>query len=97
MEKFYPLRTFQKLIFSVEISKISKNLEKIKSFEGGAPALRVIRAGTRLTVHRSLPYQNSIELSQSGAAHAGARDHENIVLDKNVIDKSYWESNNCFR
>ena len=29
-EKFYRLCTFEKLIFLVEISKISKNLEKIK-------------------------------------------------------------------
>ena len=47
---------FEKLTFLVEISKISKILEKNDNFiEGGAPALRVIRAGTRLTVHRSLP------------------------------------------
>ena len=36
------------------------NFEKIgksENFnEGGFPALRVIRAGTRLTVHRSLPF-----------------------------------------
>ena len=40
-----------------------ENFEKYRKFEKmierGAPALRVIRAGTRLTVHRSLPYQNS--------------------------------------
>ena len=48
---------FEKLTFLVEISKISKILEKNdKTIEGGAPALRVIRAGTRLTVHRSLPW-----------------------------------------
>ena len=59
--------------------------------EGGAPALRVIRGVTKLTVDRSLPYQNSIELGQSGAAHAGAHDHEIIVLDENTIDKSSRE------
>ena len=59
MEKFYRLRTFQKLVFLVEISKISKKIRKNdNSLEGTAPALRVIRAGTRLTVHRSLPYEN---------------------------------------
>ena len=58
-----------------------RNFENFENFrknynfiKGGAPALRVIRAGTRLTVYRSLPYQNSIELGQSGAAHAGIFD-----------------------
>ena len=43
-------------------SKFSRNFENFKKsrnfenpVEGGAPALRVVRAGTRLTVHRSLP------------------------------------------
>ena len=55
-EKFNRLWTFEKLIFLVEISKIWKIFEKTYNFiEGSAPALRVIRAGTRLTVHRSLP------------------------------------------
>ena len=59
-EKFYWLEVFQKLEMLVEILNILKNLEILEnSFEGGAPALRVIRAGTRLTVHRSLPYGNS--------------------------------------
>ena len=56
MEKFYRLWTFQKLIFLAEIWKKFENFHKnYKSIEGGARALRVIRAGTRLTVHRSLP------------------------------------------
>ena len=63
MKKFYRLRTFQKLIFLVEISKISKIFEKI--IEGSAPALRVIPAGTRLTVHRSLPYSCLLYTSPS--------------------------------
>ena len=47
---------FGKVQLLVEIPKILGNLEIIINFfEGGAPALRVIRAGTRLTVHRSLP------------------------------------------
>ena len=54
-EKFYLMQTFSKARFFVEILKILKNLEILKIFEGGAPALRVIRAGTSLTVHRSLP------------------------------------------
>ena len=37
-------------------SEIFENFRKNDNFiEGSAPALRVIRAGTRLTVHRSLP------------------------------------------
>ena len=47
---------FEKLTFLVEISKFSKISEIPKKIQGSAPALRVIRAGTRLTVHRSLPY-----------------------------------------
>ena len=45
-----------------ESSKFDRNFENFGKFrnfenlfEGGAPALRVIRAGTKLTVHRSLP------------------------------------------
>ena len=60
---------------------------------GNTPALRVIRAGTRLTVHRSLP----IELGQNRAARAGARDHENIVFDEETIEKSSRESKNKFK
>ena len=48
---------FGKVQLLAEISKIYKNLEILRNFvEGGTPALRSIRAGTRLTVHRSLPY-----------------------------------------
>ena len=74
-------KLFPKVQNLVEISKISKNLKISKILSGEAPALRVIRAGTRLTVHRSLPYQNHSSASQSGAAHAGAHDHEKVVLD----------------
>ena len=55
--KFYRFRVVWKnTIFgrNFEIFEKSRNFEKIA--EGGAPALRVIRAGTRLTVHRSLPW-----------------------------------------
>ena len=70
------------MLFFVKISKILKNLGKIENFhEEGVPALRVIRAGTRLTVHRSLPYRNSIELGQSGSAHTDAHNHVIYVLD----------------
>ena len=52
--KFYRFRVVSKSsIFSRNFEKYGKF---VKLFEGGAPALRVIRAGTRLTVHRSLPY-----------------------------------------
>ena len=56
MEKFYLMQTFSKVQIFAEVSKISENFEKWKENQmWGAPALRVIRAGTRLTVHRSLP------------------------------------------
>ena len=59
-EKFYLMRTFSKVRNLAKILKNLKNLEISENFvEGGAPALRVIRAGTRLTVHRSLPYENN--------------------------------------
>ena len=45
---------FEKLTFLIEILKIFEISKISKNFERGAPALRVIRAGTRLTVHRSL-------------------------------------------
>ena len=52
-EKFYLVQTFSKVPNLVEISKKLKNLETFQIFvEGDAPALRVIRASTRLTVHR---------------------------------------------
>ena len=66
-----------------------ENFEKSRNFknlvEGGAPALRVIRAGTRLTVHRSLPYQNIIDSDQSGAGHAGTFEHKIYVLDYDCL------------
>ena len=43
---------------SVGISKVFKNLENVKKFKRRAAALRVVRAGTRLTVYRALPYGN---------------------------------------
>ena len=49
---------FEKLTFLVEISKFSEISRICENFERGAPALRVIRAGTRLTVHRSLLYSS---------------------------------------
>ena len=46
-----------------ETSRIFENF-----VEGGAPALRVIRAGTRLTVHRSLPYRTAANWPEPGLA-----------------------------
>ena len=59
---------FEKLTFLVEISKFSKILEISRFFEEHAPALRVIRAGTRLTVHRSLPYRTAVNWPEAGPA-----------------------------
>ena len=55
----------------------------------------VRKLGWRFTAR--LPYQNTIELGQSGAAHANSFDYENIVFDEKTIDNSSRESNNCFK
>ena len=48
---------FRKVHFFGQNSGNVENFRKDdNSIEGGAPDLRVIRAGTRLTVHRSLPH-----------------------------------------
>ena len=55
-KSFIGFSGFEKLTFLVEISKFPEISKISKKIEGGAPALQVIRAGTRLTVHRSLPF-----------------------------------------
>ena len=56
MEKLYRGRVVPKSsIFLSKFRKFRKFSKNDNSIEGGAPAPRVIRAGTRLTVHRSLP------------------------------------------
>ena len=60
---------FEKLKFRLEISKflkISKNGKKIK--KEGVPAPRIIRAGNRSTVHRSLPYRTAANWPDPGPA-----------------------------
>ena len=54
---------FAKVVAFVDnISKISEQIQKIDDgVEAGVPALRVIRAGARLTVHRALPFGVSSE------------------------------------
>ena len=59
---------FEKLTFLVKISKFSKISKVPKNVEGGAPALRFIRAGTWLTVHRSLPYRTAVNWRDLGPA-----------------------------
>ena len=46
--------SFQKVVVWVEISR-NRFFENNRKWSRGAPALRVIRAGTRLTVYRALP------------------------------------------
>ena len=48
------IELFPKVAVLVEIPGTSDKYRK-KIMEGDAPALRFIRAGTRLTVHRALP------------------------------------------
>ena len=59
-EKFYLMETISK---SQKFGRNFDNFEEARKhfemFEGGAPAVRVIRGGTMLTVHRALPYGNS--------------------------------------
>ena len=58
MEKFYRFLWFRKVDILGRNFENFENLRKNDNYiEGGAPALRVIRAGTRLTVHRSLPFR----------------------------------------
>ena len=60
---------FQKFEIWSKSWKIRKILKFWNFVEGGAPALRVIRAGTRLTVHRSLPYRTAVNWPGPGPAH----------------------------
>ena len=64
-EKFQSFRKFSRL-------KRKREGEK----RGRAPALRVIRAETRLTVYRSLPYQNNRKKEEQEAPHADTLDYE---------------------
>ena len=57
MQKFYRVQVVSK---SWSLGRNFENFRKNdNSIKGDAPALRVIRAGTRLTVHRSLPWKYS--------------------------------------
>ena len=51
-----------------------------KKERGSAPALRVLRAETRLTVYRSLPYQNGRKKKEQGPPQADTLDHGNYVF-----------------
>ena len=62
------MQAFPKVRNLVKILKISKHLKIEKIVEEGAPALRVIRAGTKLTVHCSLPYRTAVNWSDHGPA-----------------------------
>ena len=66
--------------------KISKENKKRRE-GGGTPALRVIRAETRLTVYRSLPYQNTRKKKEQAAPHAGALDHEKHIFEGDCFVK----------
>ena len=57
ISEFYRSRTFVKVEKSGAFSEQFQIFWKMLA--GRAPALRVSRAVTRLTVHRSLPYRNS--------------------------------------
>ena len=63
---------------------------------GRAPAPRVIRAETRLTVYRSLPYQNDRKKEEQGAPHADALDREKHVFKCNCFFKVLVNLHNSF-
>ena len=98
MEKFYRLRRFQKVdIFGRNFENFEKSGKFSKMIEGCAPALRVIRAGTRLTVHRSLPYwckSNPRPESTEFIYNIGLFGD---VFDEETVDKSSRECNNKFK
>ena len=48
---------------------------------GSAPALRVIRAGTKLTVHRSLPYRTAVNWPDPGPAQIRKNGHQFYVFN----------------
>ena len=58
ISEFYWVYFFLKVENGENFLKFSKKW-KMKAVGGGAPALRVPRAETRLTVYRSLQYRNS--------------------------------------
>ena len=61
--------------------------------EGGrTPALRVIRAKTRLTVYRSLPYQNTRKKKKQAAPHDGTFNHDKHVFECDCFEKCACES-----
>ena len=67
-----------------------------KNARGNSPALRVIRAETRLTVYRSLPYQNKRKTKEQAAPHADTLDHHKHVFECDCSEKCACEFNNKF-
>ena len=61
------------------------------------PALRVIRAETRLTVYRSLPYQNSRKKKEQAAPHDGTLEHENHVSEYDYFVECACEFKDKFK
>ena len=74
---------FKKLAFLVEISKISEFLKKSQIHRGRRSCSTSYPSGNLVDGSPLV----AVELGQSGAAHADAHDHENVVLEKNIIDK----------
>ncbi len=71
----------------LEITFFQKREKKNKREARRAPALRVIRAETRLTVYRSLPYQNSRKKKEQAAPNADTLDHDKHVFECDCFDK----------
>ena len=76
------------LTFFVEISIISKHLEKYEIVKRGAPALRVICAGTRLAVYRALPSTKTIaKPARVGLRTPVVLNIEHLFSDDYMIEK----------
>ena len=91
------MKFFTKVLFLRVFWKKLKNLNFRKKCKGPGSCSTSYRAGTRLTVHRALPYQNSSEAGQTGRPHADALDHEKVVFKDHCSLKVLGNLHNKFK
>ena len=89
ISEFYRLKVF------FEKVKIFRKYSKL--IVGGAPALRVPRSETWLTVYCSLSYQNSRKKKEQGPAHADALDNVKFEIEDVFFTNAPWEFNDKFK
>ena len=83
-----PFQESDILMKILKIHFVKKNENKEQWREGRrARALRVIRAEIRLTVYRSLPYQNNRKKKEQAAPHADTLDHDKRAFECNFFEK----------